>query len=117
MKILSRVLMMLLSLELVTGLSGCAVEKGVPGQKVGGVETPHQKPHLTDGKYREKSGSLAECASEKVVVENNYLRSTEKSPQTYLNNKQNLTTEEQFERTPCNTSFNIINIMRTQYTA
>lgn len=40
--------------------------------------------------------------SERVVVENNYLSSTEKSRQTYLNNKQNLTPEEQKDKEALN---------------
>jgi len=40
--------------------------------------------------------------TEEVVVENNYLSSTEKSRQTYLNNKQNLTPEEQKDKEALN---------------
>ncbi|VXC48117.1 conserved hypothetical protein [Enterobacterales bacterium 8AC] len=40
--------------------------------------------------------------TEEVVVENNYLSSTEKSRQTYLNNKQNLTQEEQKDKEALN---------------
>ncbi|MGC0876969.1 DUF6862 domain-containing protein [Pantoea agglomerans] len=49
-------------------------------------------------KAHEKIGSSQQPASEYVVVENNYLSSTEKSRQTYLNNKQNLTPEEQKDK-------------------
>ena len=41
---------------------------------------------------------LRGCAPERVVVENNYLSSTDKSRQTYLNNKKNLTLEEQKDK-------------------
>ncbi|WP_181460431.1 hypothetical protein [Pantoea ananatis] len=54
MKILSRVLLMLLSLVMLTGLAGCAVEKGASGQKVVAPKTQEEKSYLTDGKDREK---------------------------------------------------------------
>lgn len=50
------------------------------------------------------SGTNAVAAAQagKTTVENNYLSSTEKSRQTYLNNKQNLTPEEQKDKEALN---------------
>ncbi|MEX2942554.1 hemagglutinin repeat-containing protein [Serratia fonticola] len=45
---------------------------------------------------------VAGALTGKTVVENNYLSSTEKSRQTYLNNKQNLTPEEQKDKEALN---------------
>ena len=47
-------------------------------------------------------GSSQQPASERVVVENNYLSSTDKSLQTKLNHKQNLTPQEQKKRDELN---------------
>nr|WP_253937686.1 hypothetical protein [Dickeya dadantii] len=46
--------------------------------------------------------SAADFATDEVVVENNYLSSTDKSRQTYLNHKENLTEQEKQERDALN---------------
>lgn len=52
----------------------CSGEKSASEQKVVAPEVRQEKTVVTDGKYRKKTPSSPQCASERVVVENNSLR-------------------------------------------
>ncbi|MEN5018911.1 hypothetical protein ABEH87_21585, partial [Erwinia sp. Eh17-17] len=70
---LRKALTWVLCAVMAAGAVACAGEKGASGQKVAVPEVQQGKCFVTDGKHREKVCTLAGCAAEKVVVENNSL--------------------------------------------
>lgn len=69
----------LLCAVMLAGAVACSGEKSASGQKVTAPEVQQGKTALTNGKQREKASSLAGCAPDNVVVENNYLSVSEKT--------------------------------------
>ncbi|MRT58241.1 hypothetical protein GJV11_19195 [Enterobacteriaceae bacterium RIT693] len=72
MKRIRKALTWLLCAVMLAGVVACTGEKGASGKKSPDIEMLQQKPVVTDCQNREKACSSPECATERVVVENNF---------------------------------------------
>ncbi len=72
---LRKALRWVLCAVMAAGAVACSGEKNASGQKVTVPKVQQEKRAVTDGKHREKRCTLAGCAAEEVVVENNALSS------------------------------------------